>query len=220
MKILEMPLENRPRERLKLKGSQALSDSELLALIFQKGTKNNNVIEMSNELINKYGISKLSELSMNELMQIKGIKSAKACQLIALFEIAKRCNIKKSNIKSIKSAKDVYELVKERYCDYSKEVFGAIYLNTKNKVLKEEIITIGLLDASPVHPREVFRGAIREGAKSLIIIHNHPSGDSSPSKDDLQITESLMNASEIISIPLLDHVIIGKNNYWSYAENN
>lgn len=220
MKILEMPLENRPRERLINKGSEALSDSELLALIFQKGTKNNNVIDMSNELINKYGLEKLSSLAINELMQIKGIKSAKACQLIALFELAKRCNIKKNNIKSIKSAKDVYNLVKEKYSDYNHEVFCAIYLNTKNKVLKEEIITKGILDASLIHPREVFRGAIKEGAKSLIIFHNHPSGDSSPSKDDMAITESLMNASEIINIPLLDHVIIGKDNYWSYAENN
>lgn len=220
VKISQMPKENRPRERLMHKGSEALSNAELLALIFEKGTKNNNVIDMSNELIKKYGIEKLSELSLNELMQIKGIKTAKACQLVALFELSRRCITTKKKVYSISSAKDVYELVKEKYSTYAQEVFSAIYLNTKNKVLKEEIITKGILDASPVHPREVFRGAIKEGAKSIIIIHNHPSGDPSPSKDDIEVTECLMNASEIINIPLLDHVIIGKDSYWSYAENN
>lgn len=220
MKILNMPKDCRPRERLESSGAQALSDSELLALIFQKGTKECNAIDMANELIKKYGFEKLSELTLYELMQIKGIKQAKASQLIALFEIAKRCSIKKNTSKQIKCAKDAYDLVKEKYMDYKQEVFCAIYLNTKNRVIKEEIITKGILDASPVHPREVFRGAIKEGAKSIIIFHNHPSGDPEPSKDDLMVTESLMNAAETLSMPLLDHIIIGKEKYWSYAENN
>ncbi len=215
-----MPKECRPRERLIDKGCNALSDSELLAIIFGKGTKERNVIDMSNELISQYGLIKLSGLSISELMKIKGIKQAKACQLVALFELSKRCNQAKAGISSIKSAKDVYELLRERYSSYNQEVFCAIHLNSKNKILKEEVITKGILDASPVHPREVFRGAIKECAKSIIIVHNHPSGDPSPSREDLMVTESLINAGELLSMPLLDHVIIGKDSYWSYSESN
>lgn len=219
MRIKDIPSENRPRERLLKDGVSALSSSELLAIILQKGTKKENVIDMCNRLISAYGLNKLSDLSLQELQEIEGIGPAKAMQIIALFELNKRCSLANNNVKSINSAKDVFKLLHERFKNEKQEMFIALYLDVRNHLLKEEIITKGVLDASIIHPREVFRGAIKEGAKSVIIAHNHPSGDSSPSNEDIVITERLIKAGEVINIKLLDHIIIGKDSFWSYSKN-
>jgi DNA repair protein RadC len=224
MKIKELAEDSRPRERLVKYGVKNLSDAELLALIFgsgprgKKGEKSENAIEMANRLINHYGIDKLSECSLKELQEIKGIGFAKACQILALFEFNKRHSMAKKLIKKISSAKDVFDLFKGKLQDEKKENFIALHLDNKYNITKEEVISIGILDSSLIHPREVFKGAIKESAYAIILVHNHPSGDSTPSQKDIEVTRELMKAAEILDIKLLDHVIIGNKEYFSFKE--
>jgi len=218
MRIKDISLENRPRERMEKQGVSVLSDSELLAVILQKGTKEENVIDMSNRLISKYGVSKLSSCSLKELQEIKGIGKAKASQIIALFEFNKRHSLSKQNGKPIKSAKDVYDYCHPKLNGADKEHFMILHLDTRNKIIKDEIISVGTLNSSIIHPREVFKSAIKESANSIILIHNHPSGDSKPSREDHEITDKLFSAGELLSIKVLDHVIIGKDNWYSFND--
>ncbi len=217
MKIAEISPENRPRERLKREGIETLSDAELLAIILQKGNREENVIDMSNRLITTYSINKLSECSLQELQEIKGIGEAKAMQIQAIFELQKRTQTDRTKTK-IKSAKDVYEYCKPKIGDKLKEYFIILLLDTKNKIIKDETISIGTLNSSIIHPREVFKSAIKESANSIIIVHNHPSGDPEPSQEDIKITNILFKAGELLSIKVLDHVIIGKNEWYSFND--
>lgn len=218
MRIKDIPDCNRPRERFQKFGADVLSDAELLAIILQKGTRGENVIDMSNRLISRYGIDKLSDLSLSELQEINGIGPAKAMTIKALFEVGKRHALAKKNLTKITCSKDVYELLKEKLCDLKQEVFVVLHLDAKNHILKEEIVTKGTLDASLIHPREVFRGAIKEGAHAVIVAHNHPSGDPNPSEEDKRITEMLFDAGELLNIEMLDHVIVGRNGWWGWNE--
>jgi len=218
MRIKDISLENRPRERLMKNGVSALSDAELLAIIMKTGTYRENVIDMSNRLISKYGASKLSSCSMKELQEIRGIGQAKACQILSLFEFARRHSNTVSSKNPVKSAKDVFDILRPKIAYLEKEHFAVLMLDTKNRPIKEEIVSIGTLNASIVHPREIFRSAIKEGANSVIIAHNHPSGDPKPSVADRKITEDLINAGDVLNIKVLDHVIIGKDGYWSFNE--
>jgi DNA repair protein RadC len=219
MRIKDMTEENRPRERMQRFGAEGLSEAELLAIILKTGSRGENAIDMSNRLISRYGVDKLSELSLRELQEIKGIGPAKAMTIKVLFELNKRHAMAKKKLTKITCAKDVYELMKEKLSDLKQEVFVVLYLDTKNHVLKEEIVTKGTLDASLIHPREVFRGAIKESAHAIIVVHNHPSGDPSPSEEDLRITSKLFDAGELLNIELLDHVIVGRDNFHSWNMN-
>jgi len=218
MKIKDIPESNQPRQRLIKKGVEVLSDAELLAIIFQKGTKYENAIDMSNRLISKYGLDKLSSCSIKELQKIKGIGQAKACQILTLFEFNKRHNLAKQNGKTIKSAKDVYEYCHSKFINADKEHFLVLHLDTCNRIIKDEIISIGTLNSSLVHPREVFKSAIKESSNALILVHNHPSGEAEPSKEDINITDILFKSGELLSIKVIDHVIIGSNGYYSFKE--
>ncbi|MFC1768715.1 DNA repair protein RadC [Nanoarchaeota archaeon] len=218
MKIKDISKENRPRERFLKNGVMSLSDAELLAIILQNGSKKENVVDMSNRLLSKHGIDKLSDLSLKELQEIDGIGPAKAMQIKALFEFNKRHNLSRQNGKTIKSAKDVYEYATQRLNSNDKEHFMILHLDSKNRIIKDEVISIGTLNASIIHPREIFKSAIKESANSIILVHNHPSGDSEPSAEDEQVTEKLFEAGELLSIKVLDHVIIGKDNYHSFKE--
>lgn len=220
MRIKDISKDNRPRERLQKNGVHVLSDAELLAVIFKTGNKQENAVVMSDRLITKYGIDKLNGLSLKELQAIRGIGPAKAMQIQALFEFNKRHNLSKVNNSPIKTAKDVFLYASEKLSDNKKEHFMILHLDTKNRIIKDEIISIGTLNASIVHPREVFKSAIKESANSIILVHNHPSGDSEPSLEDREITEKLMDAGELLNIKVLDHVIIGKDNYHSFKENS
>jgi DNA repair protein RadC len=219
MRIKDIPLENQPRERFSKNGANSLSDAELLAVILQKGNKRENVVDMSNRLLSKNGINKLSELSLKELQEIDGIGPAKAMQIKAVFEFNKRHSLSKQNGKQIKSAKDVYEYATQRLNSNDKEHFMILHLDSKNRIIKDEIVSIGTLNASIIHPREVFKSAIKESANSIILVHNHPSGDPEPSIEDEKITQKLFEAGDLLSIKVLDHVIIGKENYYSFNEN-
>jgi DNA repair protein RadC len=218
MKIKEMLEDSRPRERLVKFGVQNLSDSELLALILEKGTREENVIEMSNRLISKYGLDKLSDCSLKELQEIKGIGFAKACQIMALFEFNKRYNMSKNPIKKITCAKDVFDLFHERLKDEKQENFIVLLLNNKNHVLGDFLVAKGTLDASIIHPREVFKPAIKNSASKIILVHNHPSGEAEPSGEDIEVTKKLIEAGKSLGIQVLDHVIVGGEKWWSQLE--
>jgi len=218
MRIKDISLENRPRERLQRQGSQVLSDAELLAIVLKTGSKEENVVDMSNRLISKYGIDNLSKCSIKELQEIKGIGNAKACQIIALFEFNKRHNFSKQKGKPIKSAKDVFEYCSPKLAGADKEHFMMLHLDARNRVVKDEVISIGTLTGTITHPREIFKAAIKESAYAVILVHNHPSGDPTPSEEDKAMTERLMNAGEILGIKMLDHVIIGKDDWYSLKE--
>jgi len=219
MRIKDISLENRPRERLEKQGAASLSDAELLAVILQKGTKEENVIDMSNRLLSKYGVDKLSSCSLKELQEINGIGKAKASQILALFEFNKRHNLAKQNGKPIKSAKDVYDYVSPKVNCLDRECFMVLHLDTKNRVIKEEVVSVGTLNSSIIHSRELFKSAIKESANSIILTHNHPSGDSTPSQEDEEMTDRIMNAGKLLGIEVLDHVIVGKDGYYSFKEN-
>jgi DNA repair protein RadC len=197
-----------------------LSDAELLAIILKTGNKNENAIDMSNRLISKYGFSKLSNCSHKELQEINGIGMAKACQICALFELNKRHAQSKMSGKTIKNAKDVYDYLCAKMCDLKQEHFVVLHLDSKNKIIKEETVFVGGLNSALIHPREIFKSAIKESSNSIILAHNHPSGDCEPSEEDKDITEKMNKTGEIVGIKVLDHVIVGKNRYWSFDDHN
>ncbi|MDP3027523.1 MAG: DNA repair protein RadC [Nanoarchaeota archaeon] len=224
MKILDFPKEGRPRERFLKLGPEALSDAELFAILLRTGTrgkkgeKGENVIEMSNRLIAEYGLDKLLECSLKELQEIKGIGPAKAMQILTIAELQKRINQSKKPIKKISCAEDVFNYFHERLKDKKEEHFYVLLLDTKNNIIGEQLISKGILDASIIHPREVFKPAIKNSASKIILAHNHPSGDPAPSAEDLDITEKLIKAGEEIGISVLDSVIIGGDKWWGWKE--
>lgn len=218
MRIKDISKENRPRERLEKLGANVLSDAELLAIILQKGNKEENVIDMSNRLLSKYGIGKLSDLSLKELQEIKGIGPAKSMQILALFEFNKRHNLAKNFSIHVKKAQDVFNLFHERLKDEKQEKFILLMLNNKNNVIAQEIVSVGTLDSALLHPREIFRPAIKNSAAKIILVHNHPSGDPTPSEIDLKVTDKLIEVGNTIDIPVVDHVIVGNGKWWSWRE--
>jgi len=217
-RIKDISQDERPREKLERYGPDSLSNDELLALILRTGHQSENAIDMSHRLINEYGLDKLSDLALNELQEIKGIGFAKACQIIALFEFNKRHALSKREDKPIKCAKDVYEYALPLLAGKDKEHFMILHLDSKSRVIKDEIISIGILNASLVHPREVFKSAIKESANAIVLVHNHPSGDAEPSKVDEDVTNRLNETGKLLKIKVIDHVIIGKDNYYSFRE--
>lgn len=219
IRIRDIHKEDRPRERLIKNGVSSLSDSELLAIILRTGSKHENAINMAQRILSQYNLKQLSVVSPTQLMKIKGIKESKAAQIAACFEIARRlaCFNEKEKPK-IHSPEDVYRVVYPKVREHKKESFIELCLNTKNQIIKEEVISIGSLDASIVHPREVFKTALAESAASIIVAHNHPSGDPTPSREDIEITRRLKEAGKIIGIEVLDHVIIGDGKHFSMKE--
>jgi DNA repair protein RadC len=219
IRILDMQKEERPRERLIKCGAGALSDSELLAIILRTGTKQENVINLSQRILSQYNLKQLSQANLAQLMNIHGIKESKAAQIAACFEIARRLESFKEDAKLIiNSPEDVYRRIYPRMREQKKEMFIEICLDTKNQIIKEDIISIGSLNANVVHPREVFRTALAESAAHIIVAHNHPSGDPSPSKEDIEITKKLVGTGKIMGIDVLDHVIIGDGRHFSMKE--
>jgi DNA repair protein RadC len=215
MKIKEFSKDERPRERMLSFGAESLSNAELLAIILRVGSKNENVIEMSQKILSKYPVEKLSDPSIKELCNIKGIGEAKALQIKAIFELNKRSVCKK--IVKISSPKNVFEYF-SFISDKKQENFYILCLDSKNQIISHKLIAIGTLDSVIIHPREVFKEAIKESAQNIILVHNHPSGDPTPSLADKEITKKLETASQIIGIGLLDHIIIGKDKWFSFDD--
>ena len=218
MKIKDLPSQNRPRERFIKNGPEALSDAELFAIILRTGSRGENVIEMSNRLINEYGLENLFDCSLKELQMINGIGPSKAMQILAISELGKRYNDSKRPIKKISSAKDVYDYFKTILENQNQENFYILMLNTQNHIIKKEFITKGVLDSSIIHPREIFKPAIKNSTSKIILVHNHPSGNPNPSSEDLEVTKQLIEAGKLIDIKILDHVIIGNGGWWSFVE--
>lgn len=218
MKIKEMPEQNRPRERFLKHGPEVLSDAELFAIFLRTGSINENVVDMSNRLIAEYGLDKLFDCSLKELQKIRGIGPNKAMQILSMSELGKRYKDSKKPIKKIKCVEDVFNYFHERLKDKKEEYFYVLMLNTKNNIMGEELISKGIIDASIIHPREIFRPAIKNACSKIILVHNHPSGDPKPSKEDLEVTEKIADAGELLDIKVLDHIIMGKDSYWSWKE--
>jgi len=218
MKIKDLPISSRPRERFLEKGAEALSDAELFAILLRTGSKGENVIDMSNRLINEYGLDKLFQCSLKELQKIKGMGPSKAMQLLAITELNKRTTLAKNPIKRVSSAKDIFNLYHERLKDEKQENFIVLMLDSKNNIITEEMVFKGTLDSALVHPREIFKTAIRNSSSKIILIHNHPSGNPEPSKEDIEITEKLTEAGNQIGIKVLDHIIIGNDKWWGWKD--
>ncbi len=217
--INDLPADERPRERLVKFGEQALSVQELLQLILGRGIAGESVAVIAQKLLTQFGsLQKLSEASIEELSLIKGIGLAKAAQVKAAFEIGRRLSTQTLPYKSkeLTDPKKVYRLIKSKLKDYHKEHFYIIALNSRSHSIAE--VSVGSLDASVVHPREVFAEAIKNKAASVIFVHNHPSGDPEPSEDDLVITKRLAEAGKILGIEVTDHIIVAESKFLSFKE--
>jgi len=206
----DLPLEDRPRERLKEVGVDKLSIQELLALIVEKGRKGESVLSVSQHLLARFGnLAKMKEASLEELMEIEGIGFATACKLKAALKLGEKAlNTHKKYDNEIRSPKAVFDLLENDLGNKKKEHFKILSLNTRKKLISIDEISIGILDSSIAHPREIFRPVIRNSAASIILVHNHPSGDPTPSNDDIKMTERLIEAGKIMGIEIDDHVII------------
>lgn len=209
MIIKQIALEQRPRERLKRLNADSLSDTELLAILIQSGCKGESAIDLSNRLISTFGMDKFNSISLKQLMEVKGIGIAKASKLIAAFELSKRVSSGKICEKVIKNPSDIANYYIEKLKDFKKEYFIAVFLDSKNKIIKDEVISIGTLNSSLVHPREVFKEAIKNSANSVILVHNHPSGSVEPSDEDYRVNKVLIETGNLVGIKVLDHLIVG-----------
>lgn len=222
IKMKELPISERPYEKLKMYGAQNLSNSELLAIIIKNGTKEYTALDLANKVLklndgkDKEDLSFLQDVSIAEFTEIKGIGQVKAIQLLAVCELVKRINkpINRENIK-IKDAKDVAKLLMNELKYEKREVVKIILLNSKNIVLKIKDISYGGTNFAMIEPKEILAEAIKLQAPKIIMVHNHPSGDVTPSKADFNITDRIYEAAEILGIQLLDHIIIGDNKYES-----
>lgn len=219
--LKKMALEERPREKMLINGAKKLSNSELLAIILRTGDKKMNAIDLANKIINKdaHGIRNLEYLTIEELCKIEGVGISKATQIKAALELGVRISSYRPLKHKINSPKDVYEYYVDSVRFLEKEVFKTILLNTKNEVISDVEVSIGTLNSSLVHPREVFREAIKKGTNKIILVHNHPSGCVDPSTEDKNITIRLVKCGDILGIEVLDHIIIGDGKYFSFKEN-
>ncbi|TYP57617.1 RadC family protein [Thermosediminibacter litoriperuensis] len=221
--IKDLPREERPRERLQRYGAEVLSDAELLALLIRTGTVSESALVLAHRVLKgdggKTGLEFVARAGIEELSKIKGIGPAKAVQIKAAVELGRRISaFCRSDDIVISSPVDVKKLLMEEMRFLEKEHFKVILLNVKNRVISIEEISIGSLNSSIVHPREVFKPAIKRSSAAIILVHNHPSGDPTPSREDIEITRRLVEAGRILGIDVLDHVIIGNPSYVSFKE--
>lgn len=220
LKIKDIPNNERPRERLIKYGQTNLSNEELLSIILKTGTKNNSVKQIALILLREIkDISNLRDITLNKLKEIDGIGEVKAIELLASIELGKRIFLR-NEIEGIKlnNSKKIFDYFREMFLYEKQENFYAIYLDSKSKLISYKLLFKGTLNTSCVHPREVFKYAHLESAYSIVVIHNHPSGDVTPSKEDEETTHKLMQIGNIMAIPVIDHIIIGKDKYFSFYE--
>ncbi|BCG60507.1 RadC family protein [Paenibacillus sp. URB8-2] len=218
--LRDLPHEERPRERMMQYGAESLSQTELLAILLRTGTRRESAIHVAQRILGQVGgLRRLADLSIEEMMQIKGIGPAKAVQLKAGMELGRRmANTRLDQPVTIRSPHDAADILTEQLRYLQKEHFVCLFLNTKNHVIAQETLSMGSLNASIVHPREVFRAAIKCSSASIICAHNHPSGDPTPSPEDIALTRRLLEAGEIVGIDVLDHLIIGDDGFISMKE--
>ncbi|NLI14600.1 MAG: DNA repair protein RadC [Peptococcaceae bacterium] len=214
----DLPEDMRPRERLAKEGADALSEVELLAILLGTGSRQATALDLAALIMAHFkSLRSLLGSTIEELSGIKGVGPAKACQIKAALEFARRISQYSDSPRPvIKSPEDAANLLMEEMRHFDREHFRAVLLNTKNQVIGTDKVSVGTLNSSAVHPRELFRNAIKRSAASVILVHNHPSGDPTPSREDLDITERLREAGKIIGIEVLDHIIIGDNRFISF----
>lgn len=221
-RIKDWPADERPREKLLASGADKLTDAELLALIIRTGDSGSktSAVDLARGLLSRFGsLRHLAAAGISELCQQPGIGPAKAAEIQALFQIARRFSDNRLQPgQAYRSSQDAFLHFHERLCDYRKEVFLALLLDSKNRLIREVQISEGSLNASIVHPREVFAPVLRESAAAILFVHNHPSGDPAPSQEDIAITKRLKEVGDLMGVRVLDHIIIGNGDYVSLAD--
>lgn len=225
MKVKDIPYFDRPREKLFARGAASLSDEELMMIILGSGIKGKPVNYVAKKvvgfikerMIGTDGFEENFKKYFNNLKSIDGVGFAKASLIIAAYEFFFRCNDRSEN--TIISARDIYPLVNSIIAKKQEHLI-VFNLNGRNRIISKNVVTVGLIDQSLVHPREIYSNAIKEMAASIILVHNHPSGDLEPSMDDIKTTEQIKKAGDILGIPLLDHIIVSKNGYYSFKESH
>ncbi len=219
MIIKELPQEERPRERLKKVGVENLTNKELLSIIIKTGIKNKNVEDLSLEILKKYDIAELKDTSMQDLIKINGIGEVKAIELIASIELGKRIYLKEpKKLIKIDTPKKIWESSKYLFNGKKQEYFYCFYFNNKQELIEEKLLFMGTINSSVTHTREIFKEAYKVSATSIVCLHNHPSNDVRPSKEDISFTRTLIKTGNIQGIPVLDHIIVGDNSFYSFYE--
>lgn len=218
--IHDLPQEERPRERVQKVGVDNLSLQELLALIIEKGTAGENVLTIAQNLLAHFGnLAKIKEASLKELQKVKGIGFATACKLKAAFKLGEKVQSQYKKFgQKIETPKDVYNLLKNDLVNKKKEHFKVLSLDSRNRLIDIDDVSIGTVNANLAHPREIFQSPIKNSAVSIILVHNHPSGDPKPSEGDLIITNRLVEAGKILDIAVIDHIIVTNTNFLSFKE--
>ena len=217
--LKDYPIEMRPREKMLQQGAGALSDTEVVAILLGSGTRNHSALELAQTLLMEGGMAFIAQASVEDLNRFHGVGVAKACQITAALELGKRVSASNmANRPVIRSPQDAAHLVMGDMSHLDREQFRVMNLNTKNQVIAMDTVSIGSLISSPVHPREVFKMPLKRSAASVILFHNHPSGDTQPSTADIEVTSRLKDAGEILGIDVLDHIIIGYNQFLSMKE--
>ncbi len=216
--IREMPIEELPRERLMKYGVSALSNEELLSIILRTGTKSKSVKELSLDLLNKYNLKDLVNTDYKNIADMKGIGNVKAVTLLASLELGKRVFMDNRDIVYIKTSDDVYNYVRYEMEDNLQEKFMIICLDTKKKIILSKVLFKGTVDSSNIYVRDIFRECVRCNATNVILIHNHPAGSTTPSKEDVYLTNNIIRSGKLLGVRVLDHLIIGQNKYYSFLE--
>ncbi len=218
--IREIPIEERPRERFLKYSNDSIQTHELIAIILRTGSKEESVIDLSKRVLYKYStLKELSSVDIEELLKIKGIGKVKAVELMAAFELGRRAsNETFTSKKRLTSPESIYQYLRSHLEQKTQEHFIALYLNTKGELIKKETLFVGSLNSSLVHPREIFKHAVLCSAANIIVVHNHPSGDPTPSKNDIEVTKIIHKNSLMMDIHLMDHIVIGRNKYFSFKE--
>jgi DNA repair protein RadC len=214
----ELPVGERPREKLLAVGAAALSDAELVAILLRTGCRQATALELARALLQDGGIRVLAEATVHDLAQASGMGMAKACALKAAAEIGRRLSSSRAERATIQCPGDVSGILMEEMRYLDREHFRVVMLNTKNQVLGVEPVAVGSLNSAIIHPREIFKWPVRRSAAAVILVHNHPSGDPTPSRDDVEVTYRLVEAGRLLGIEVLDHVIIGDNCFQSLRE--
>jgi DNA repair protein RadC len=218
--VKHWPEGERPRERLMTHGPAALTDAQLLAIIIRNGRAGRTAVDVGRELLERFeSLAGIEQAGIREICDVGGIGPAKAAEIKAAIELGRRYQKPHLTGASFCSSQDVAVYYRPRMKDLKKEMFRCILLDTKNKIIREEVVSIGSLSASIVHPRDTFKAAIRESAAAVIFIHNHPSGDIKPSQEDILLTRRLVQAGEVLGIQVLDHIIIGDGDHFSFRDN-
>ncbi|KEO82685.1 DNA repair protein RadC [Tumebacillus flagellatus] len=218
--VREIPEEDRPRERLRQVGPEQMSNAELLAILLRTGSRGRSAVNLAEQVLKRFGsIRELLHADLQELTEIPGVGLAKAAQLKAAIEVGRRiARFSQSSAPQFLTAQDAAEYMMDRLQFQLKEHFVALHLDAKRRLIGEEIVSVGTLDGTVAHPREIFKTAIKRSASAIICLHNHPSGDPTPSYEDLEVTRRLVECGRILGVDVLDHIVIGSHSYCSMRE--